>query len=412
MEKIRVPKLQARRRATGTFCYAKFNGREIAFGREGDPETKRAFEKFVGEWIAAGCSIATEEPQSSPGCTVGELLDAYDRHADSYYRHKDRTPTGRIYAVRAALREIRELFSAFPAAEFGLRHLKAVRERMVENGLARVNVNARVAVIRAAFGWAAEEEMVPPAVAAGLKALKHLQAGRSAAKETEPRRPVSKEDVFATLPFLRPRLRALVLAMWHSGMRCGEAVQLRTCDVDMTGATWIFRPPRHKGAWRGKLREIDLGPKAQEALRPWVKLEREAYWFSPADAVRDQLEERRTARATPLWASHQERYRAEAQERARRRAELRRAERVKPKVPREKYDTIAVGQAIARAAERARVPRWSPHQLRHAALSRIRRELGLEAAIACGGHGSPAVTEAYTTSVARELARRAAAELG
>jgi integrase len=43
----------------------------------------------------------------------------------------------------------------------------------------------------------------------------------------------------------------------------------------------------------------------------------------------------------------------------------------------------------------AGVPAWSPNQLRHAAATRIRRELGLEAARAVLGHSSAQVTEIY-----------------
>jgi integrase len=39
--------------------------------------------------------------------------------------------------------------------------------------------------------------------------------------------------------------------------------------------------------------------------------------------------------------------------------------------------------------------RWHPHQLRHNAATKLRREYGLDAARAVLGHRSPAVTEVY-----------------
>lgn len=39
--------------------------------------------------------------------------------------------------------------------------------------------------------------------------------------------------------------------------------------------------------------------------------------------------------------------------------------------------------------------RWHPHQLRHAAATRLRREFGIEAARVILGHSSPAMTDLY-----------------
>ena len=41
--------------------------------------------------------------------------------------------------------------------------------------------------------------------------------------------------------YLSRHMQGLVLALWHSGMRTGEAVQLCSRDVTMTGKVWIFR---------------------------------------------------------------------------------------------------------------------------------------------------------------------------
>jgi integrase len=41
------------------------------------------------------------------------------------------------------------------------------------------------------------------------------------------------------------------------------------------------------------------------------------------------------------------------------------------------------------------IPGWHPHQLRHNAATRLRKEFGLDVARAALGHSSPAVTEVY-----------------
>lgn len=65
------------------------------------------------------------------------------------------------------------------------------------------------------------------------------------------------------------------------------------------------------------------------------------------------------------------------------------------KTPRDRYDSRSYHHAVVRACERAGVPCWHPHQLRHSAATRLRREFGLDAARAVLGHSSTAVTELY-----------------
>ena len=59
----------------------------------------------------------------------------------------------------------------------------------------------------------------------------------------------------------------------------------------------------------------------------------------------------------------------------------------------------------------ARVEMWHPHQLRHSAATRLRREYGLEAARVILGHSSAAVSELYA-EIDHEKARRIMEEAG
>jgi integrase len=48
----------------------------------------------------------------------------------------------------------------------------------------------------------------------------------------------------------------MVQFQFHSGMRAGELVIMRTCDIDTTGKVWLYRPTHHKTAHRGQTRVI------------------------------------------------------------------------------------------------------------------------------------------------------------
>lgn len=119
--------------------------------------------------------------------------------------------------------------------------------------------------------------------------------------------------------------------------------------------------------------------------------------------------QRREGRQTPLWDSHERRY---ERERARR----------KPVDFGDRYTASVLRTAIGRAVTRANrdrreaneqpLQKWTPYQLRHAAMTRVRSAKGLEAAKAVGGHATVLMSEGYTVQAERELARRIVAEMG
>src|SRR5262249_5767533 len=189
--------------------------------------------------------------------------------------------------------------------------------RQKRDSLARPVVNQRVGRIRRMFKWAVENELVPPSVLQGLAAVRGLQIARCNAREPEPVRPVAEPIVHATLVHVLPPIRALIELQLLTGMRPGEAVVMRACDIDMTGKVWLYRPGsdqghvgRHKTAHHGHQRVIALGPKAQEVIRRFLKLDTRAYLFSPKDAVSAFRQEQRKLRKTRVQPSQRDRRKA------------------------------------------------------------------------------------------------------
>ncbi len=85
-----------------------------------------------------------------------------------------------------------------------------------------------------------------------------------------------------------------------TGMRSGEVVLLRPCDVDQSGTVWVYRPAWHKTDYREIARTIFLGPRAQELLRPWLARAVESFCFSPLEAEAERNAARRAARTTKM----------------------------------------------------------------------------------------------------------------
>lgn len=170
---------------------------------------------------------------------------------------------------------------------------------------------------------------------------------------------------------------------------------MRGCDLDMAGRIWTYTPASHKTEHHKKRRVIYLGPKAQAVVREFLKPDLNAYLFSSADAEDARNAQRRQA---PMTLSHRKRA-AAAKSRKRRRP------------PRGHYDVASYRRAIARACDRADatakiakglppdseriISRWHPHQLRHTAATRLRKEFGIEAARVILGHSSPTMTDLY-----------------
>lgn len=175
----------------------------------------------------------------------------------------------------------------------------------------------------------------------------------------------------------------------------------------------VSRPEHH-----GHRRQILIGPRAQDVLRPFLVRPDDAYVFSPANAEAQRNARRRASRTTPRWPSHD----------PDRRRQRRRGKRPRKRPPSHQFTSDSYRRAIRRAIEQAYPPlgdlaqrddetkrkwrervgkRWSeveawwkahgwhPHQLRHNAATSIRKEFGLEAARVVLGVRSVAVADIY-----------------
>jgi integrase len=412
----RTPKYR-RHKPTGQ-AVVTLNGHDHYLGKHGSPASKAEYDRLIAEWLAHSRQLP-RRGNSLDGLSVNELLLAYWKQAEEYYRHPDGRPTSEAGNIRLALRLVRELYGHTPAAAFDSMALETVRQVMIDRGLCRGRVNKDVARIKRAFKWAAFKKLVPLAVHQCLQTVEGLRRGRSQARETEPVRPVAEADVEATLPFLRPPVAAMVRLQLLTGMRPGEVVVMRAIDLDTRGQVWLYRPGSdqgphgaHKTAWRGQKRVAFIGPRAQEVLRPFLKTDLYAYLFSPADAMEGFRQEQRQKRKSKVPPSQQNRRKAKPRRR-----------------PGIRYTVSAYDRAIESACDRAFPPpaplarredetakawgarltaeqkeelrqwrqahRWHPNQLRHTKATEIRREAGLDAARAILGHRSPQVTEVY-----------------
>ncbi len=328
----RVPKY--RKHASGQGV-VHLGGKDIYLGVHGTKASKWEYDRLIAEWIAGGRQFAPAKAETD--LTFNELCLAYLKYAQSYYI-KDGKPTAEVDCIRSAIRPLTQLYGHTLVSEFGPLAAKAVREEMIRRDYSRGFANRCMGRLKRLLRWGVENELVPATVYHGVKEVAGLRAGRTGARETPGRHPVSQEHIDAVCKVVRQKTRDLIDLMLLTAARPGELLSLTTGMIDRTGQTWFARLTNHKTTHQGKERVLYFGPGAQLILRRYLK--------PHAPAVR-------------LWSQKSFR------------------------------------NAIINACKRASVPRWTPHWLRHTALTRIREEFGAEAAQVIAGHQHLSTTELY-----------------
>ncbi|HXD85104.1 MAG TPA: tyrosine-type recombinase/integrase [Urbifossiella sp.] len=306
------------------------------------PESRRAYHRLCLEIEASPFRHLSGKLELS----VAQLFDAYLQFAKEFYRGPapERKMTSSVGIIQCVMKSVLDVYQDTPAAEFRPHCLEAMKTVWVNEGRSRRSVNRRIWIVKGMFKWAVPKELVEPSVYLKLKEVDQLKINRSKAPEKQPIRPVSKEVVDATLPFLNRYVSGIVQFMWHTGCRPGEACDIRRIDIDMNGdgKTWVYTPPYHKNQWRGHARPIFIGAQGQAILKDFFTVNIGEPLFAPTKAVKERNEARSMKRTTPLYPSHAARNAAIA---ARKKAAKWQC--------REKYDKDSLHQAIERACDRA-----------------------------------------------------------
>lgn len=381
------------------------NGRSHYLGKFGTPRSRKCYDELIERWLAGGRKLADEYTQA---LTVVELIDKYLVECRRLYGSR-RTAENAMSRVRVAVKHLNRLFGLTPAAKFGPRSLKLVRQAYIGAGLARTTVNQSVMVVKAMFAWGVSEEMIPGGVHHALVAVRGLRAGESPAAEPRKVRPVVDADVDAVLPHVLPPVRAMIELQRLTGMRPGEVVIMRGRDLEMTGRLWQYRPSFHKTDRLGQDRVVTLGPRAQAIVRPFLRSSLDEFLFRPDEADVVRREALHAARVTPLSCGNKpgsnvkdepqvqpgERYRVDSYARA----ILRGCQKAWPApIPAELKGKERKAWIAEHRDEIKRWDKehsWTPHRLRHSFATKVRREYGIEAARVLLGHQHVGVTEVY-----------------
>ncbi len=383
-------------------------GRDYYLGAFNSPESRIEYDRLIQEFLAnSRCPgvVQSQAKQSLESVTINELITTYWDFALGYYV-KNSQPTREVQALKYSFKPMAELYGMISVDNFGPTALKAVRQRMVDQGLCRSLVNRRVNRIRRIFKWGVENELVRSATLEALRAIAPLKRGRCSARESDPVKPVPEILVNAIEPFVSRQVWAMIQLQLLTAMRPGEVIQMRRRDIDTSGTVWKYRPESHKTEHHGHERCIYLGPQAQKFVMPFLNRADDDFLFSPLEADKERRDKLTVARKTPLSCGN------------RPGTHCARQPKRKPGIC---YDVNSYRRAINYGCDRAfpwpkhagrgldqltpeeraelkawrKAHHWHPHQLRHNAATNLRKEFGIEAARLILGHKSVTVTEIY-----------------
>lgn len=402
-------------------------------------DAERRFLAYRARWDLADYRRPDEDAPAG-GFTVRDLVNRYRAHvlerrgADWFERNGCR--------FEASFVPLLAIEGTATVASIGAKKVGDVRRAMLAEGkLCREELNARIGIIKAAFRWAAEEELAPASVWHSVSAIKGLETGAYGVREGKGRRePVTDDVIEATLPHMSAkhadRLRLLRLV----GARPSELYGLTPSMIERDGDVWTADIVEHKTKKHGLDRMLAFGPKAQAILRPLLlRCGTGGLMFREPDVdAREAVQALTKEIGRAVKRANVERAVDGLQRLARREgdAAARRLLRDRYRVlhfakwtaddgiTRTRLGTVAeLVQRVGskRIADLVRdvggepVPNWTAYQLRHTRLSEVRREFGLEGSAAIGGHslGKEArITEGYTGTAQRELACMIALKTG
>ena len=349
---------------------ATFGSKTIYYSSD-ESDSRERYEKDLAAYLAAG-----REQRRKP--RVCDLVNAVNDWAAETYpvgpcqnseanmiRHTLAFLNATV-TVQMPMEPSREVnIWMMDADQFGPLHLAAIQNRMIKVGRARSYINHTTRRIKLAWRTAVVPlGLVEPEVAANLDMCPNVRSGRAGVHDPPPVQPVPEEHYEAVLPLLSPRMCAIVQTCRITGMRISEVLKMRVSMIDTSDDAWVYDLAYdHKTGKRTRTPKlVFLGPQAQQVLEPWLHAAMETREMHAA-----------------LWPSYG------------------------------KTGVVVrscVRRAIVDACERAGIPEWTTHRLRHSRATEAFETAARDAVKAVTGHASDSAADRYTVkdSLARELA--------
>jgi len=271
-----------RRHSNGTLC-TKIGSETLYWGND-EADAQQAYDSFLLAWLSNGRQIP--EQYLNRGLTIAGVLETWwDRHVIGKNRYvKNRigpdgsevtAPTTERGVFRNVINDFSKLFGHRSVEALSSTMVLEWRDLLAEKGLVRTGVNARIRRLKTILRWCNSRELLPIGAFERIRDLESLPIGSGEAEDEQAIVAIEAETFETTVQHLTLRVRTTVESMMRlqrsRGMRPGEVCAMRLCEIDRTGAVWLYRPRDHKLAHKGIDRVIALGEPEKRLLEPFLE---------------------------------------------------------------------------------------------------------------------------------------------
>ncbi|MBQ2622278.1 MAG: tyrosine-type recombinase/integrase [Thermoguttaceae bacterium] len=391
-------------------CIINIDGvrRVYSLGRWGSLEAEQNYVKLVQQFYAG--NPQPDPPQSQHSSE--QLYTAYTQAFLCGVLNQDRLLEQ--YAIRYA----RERFAPFSLDDFSMAILVLYQKYLIEiaplvrtdetgktykRQWSRRYVNSIMKAFKRILTWGINNGLLSPVFRDSIRLFPGLTAASGCGLPERPPRSAARDcDVIATLPFLTPSIRDMVLIQRATCMRPSEVCNLKIGDIFFQqDGTAIVDKAKNKIERHGVRRHIAFAAAETEILlRHCVGRRSDEFVFTARQVMLEQWAVQRQKRKTPLTPSQRKR----DEERA-----SRRLLQYNDFITVDLYDRTVRRAVLKAIATNPNIQSWSPYQLRHAAYSALSAKYGIDIASKVAGHLSPNLARIYDHSAA-EVSQRIAAE--
>ena len=370
------------------------NGRDVYLGRYGSPESRAEYDRLLAEWLCNGRNLrACTTDVSSSDLTVNELIVGLPPPRRRLLCQERQTDGGACESP-PLLSGLYVSSTAIPRpGEFGPLALKAVRGALIETGICRSRSEST-------------DQPDPPPLQMGC-----VRGDRPAFNPSFP--PVGPRP--PPRSSRRPGVRAGA-ASPRCVRRCNPAPTSRAgsgrwsnCsahrdeagrgmhDADgryrnLGGDLALHTRQPQDGASRARAQDL-LGPHSREILRPLAPGRVEGLPVIPSGG--DGRSAARCGRSGRPRSSGRSGTATEKRPQKQPGEVYTTESFVEPSPTASRKQTLNEPRSVSHGG----FPSWHPHQLRHSAATRLRKEFGLDVTPAVLGHSSAVVTRGYTCRV-------------
>ena len=128
--KRRIPKY--RHYKPKNLAVVRINGKDHYLGEYNSDGSWEQYHRLIAEWLGNGYKLPSPPRESTHPLSIVGMIDAYRQFAEEHYKRSGK-PTKELAGMKAAVKPLRKLFGSTPAANFGPKSLKAVRQQAVRD---------------------------------------------------------------------------------------------------------------------------------------------------------------------------------------------------------------------------------------------------------------------------------------